>query len=263
MFNNTLLKTLYERRWSTIIWTLAMLFSVFLIMLLFPSLRDSLGASLKDVPESMQGLIGGAEDYQTITGYVDLQVIAQMIFLTIIMGVIVGTSLIAGDEHNGTLQTLMAQPISRASVFWQKFIALAVMTWFVAFVGLFLGVVLGVLALGETISYGSLALAGLMTWLVTLFFAVMAFGIGAATGKRGLAGIITGFYAFVGYMLTALSAMASSLQRLDYASAFHYFNNPSVLKYGLDYNNILVLLVGIVLFLSFGFVRFIKRDFRT
>lgn len=252
-------KTLFERRISIIVWFLAVAISTFLVMLLFPSLRDSLGASLQEVPESMRELIGSAEDYQTITGFIDLQVIAQMIFLTIIMGIIVGTSLIAGEESNGTLQTLLAQPARRTRVFTEKFLALCVMT-FTTCSGLFVGSFAGVLSLGETIDIWRLALATLMTWLLTLFFATMAYGIGGATGKRGLAGVLTGFYAFVGYMLTALAGVADALQKLNYASPFYYFNTPSVLRTGLDFGNVAVLLGGVLVFFVIGIVWFQRRD---
>lgn len=252
-------KTLFERRTSIIIWFVAVAVSTFLIMLLFPSLRDSLGASLQDVPDSMKDLLGSAEDYQTIAGFVDLQVIAQMVFLTIIMAIIAGTSLISGEESSGTLQTLLAQPVRRTRVYLEKFWAMSVMT-LVTCSGLFFGTIFGVLALSETINVWRLLLAVSMTWLLTLFFATMAYGIGAATGKRGLAGILTGFYAFVSYMLTALAGAAPALEKLNYASPFYFFNTPSVIKNGLDFGNIAVLLVGIFVFFIIGIVWFRKRD---
>lgn len=252
-------KTLYERRWSIIIWFVAVFLSTFLTMLLFPSLRDSLGASLQDVPESMRDLLGSAEDYQTVTGFADLQIIAQMVFLTIIMGVIVGTSLLAGEESSGTLQALLAQPVRRSRVYMQKFWALCVMT-FITCSGLFGGVLIGVVVLGESINAWRLFLATLMIWLLTLFFATMAYGIGAATGKRGLAGILTGFYAFVSYMLTALAGISPALEKLNYGSPFYYFNTPSVLKYGLDFGNIAVLLSGTMIFFMIGIFWFTRRD---
>jgi len=252
-------KTLFERRTSIIVWFVAVTVSTFLVMLLFPALRDSLGEALNDVPDSMKDLIGSAEDYQTVTGFVDLQVIAQMIFLTIIMGVIVGTSLLAGEESNGTLQTLLAQPVRRTRLYIEKFLAMGVMT-LTTCGGLFFGTIIGLVALGESMNVWRLCLAIGMTWLLTLFFATMAYGIGAATGKRGLAGILTGFYAFTSYMLTALAGAAPALEKLNYGSPFYYFNTPSVLKNGLDFGNIAVLAAGILIFFAIGFIWFRKRD---
>lgn len=259
MLKNIFLKTLFERRISLLVWTASVIISTFLIMLLFPALRDSLGTALQDVPDSMRDLLGSAEDYQTVTGFVDLQVIAQMIFLTIIMGVIVGTSLLVGEENNGTLQTLLAQPVRRSSVYLQKFWALCVMVAVVCS-GLFIGTLLGVVVLGESINVWRLFLATGMTWLLTLFFGVLAYSVGAFTGKRGVAGIVSGFYAFAGYMLTALASTSTALEKLNYASPFYYFNQPSVLRNGLDFGNIAVLAAGIAMLLIIGLWRFRTRD---
>lgn len=126
--------------------------------------------------------------------------------------------------------------------------------------GLFVGVIIGVIALGEAINTWRLFLAVGMTWLLTLFFATMAYGIGAATGKRGLAGMLTGFYAFISYMLTALAGISTALEKLNYGSPFYYFNTPSVLKHGLDFGNIAILLAGVAVFFSIGILWFTRRD---
>ena len=259
MFSSIFTKTLYERRWSTLIWMFAVFGFTLLTMMLFPSLRDSLGASLQDVPESMRELLGSAEDYQTITGFVDLQIIAQMVFFTLIMGVIAGTSLVAGEENSGNLQTLLAQPVRRVRVYLEKYAALSIMVAIVTF-GLFFGVIAGVLILGETINIFRLLAASAMVWLVTMFFATLAYSVGAFTGKRGVAGVVAGAYAFVGYMLTALAGAADALEKLNYASPFYYFNTPSVLREGFDLGNIAVLCFGIIIFIILGLLRFIRRN---
>lgn len=259
MLRNTFTKTLYERRWSTLLWFVSISGFVLLIVLLFPSLRDSFGEALSEIPESMQGLLGDVNAYQTISGYVDLQVIAQMVFLTIIMAVIAGTALIAGEEKNRTLQSLLAQPVSRTYVYLQKLGAL-VITTIVACAGLYAGTALGLLIIGESLDMLRLLQATLMTWLLTFFFAAMAYSIGAMSGKKGIAGVITGFYAFAAYMLTALAGLAPVLEKLNYVSPFYYFNTPSVLANGLDFGNLALLGSVSVIFLIVGLLIFQRRD---
>lgn len=253
-------KTLFERKLSTIIWLLSTFFFVFLIMLMFPSLRDSLGTSLQDVPESVQKFLGNAQDYQQIGGYVDIQVVNQMVFLTIIMGIIFGIALIAGEEKSGLLHTQLARPITRAKIYWQKAGALAISTIIVAWLGVFLGVFIGVLAINEEVDILRLFQASGMIWLITFFFAALAFALGAITGKRAIAGIIAGSYAFVAYMLDALSQLAESLEKLNYVSVFRYFNTPSVMKTGLDVWNIAILSALIIALFVIGFIIFRRRD---
>lgn len=259
MLSNILGKTIFEKRWSTFIWFLAIAGTTFFIGMLFPTFRDTLGASLENVPESLESLLGTAETYNTLGGYVDVQVINQMIFFTIIMAVILGASLIAGEESSGILQTLLSNPLRRSTVYLHKAAALAVLTFIVSF-GIFFGVWLSGVILSESMDWARLAMATLMTWLITLFFGVMAYSMGAINGRKGLAGVVAGGYAFITYIVTNMAASVSSLEKVDYASPFHYFNNPSVIKTGLDIGNVIVLIAAIILFLAVGWYVFRKRD---
>jgi ABC-2 type transport system permease protein len=259
MLSTVLAKTVFEKRWSTFIWFLAIAGTTFFIGMLFPTFRDTLGTSLQNVPESLESLLGNAETYTTLGGYVDVQVINQMIFFTIIMAVISGASLIAGEENSGILQTLLSHPVRRSTVYLHKAAALALLTLLVSS-GIFFGIWLSGIILSESMDWTRLAMATLMTWLITLFFGVLAYSIGAINGRKGLAGVVAGGYAFITYIITNMAGSVSSLEKVDYASPFHYFNSPSVIKTGLDFGNAAVLFAAITLLLAVGWYLFQRRD---
>jgi ABC-2 type transport system permease protein len=261
MLRNILTKTLFEKRWSTLIWLFAIAVFCLLIVVLFPTFKDSFGEALKDTPDSLKTLLGEATDYQNINGYIDIQVVNQMVFLTLIMGVLLGTSLMSGEENSGTLQTLLAQPVSRSRIYWQKFLALSILV-FVANAGILAGTLIGALLIGE---FGNLylirtLLASLMIWLVTLVFSTLAFAVGGITGKKGLSGIVSGFLAFTLYMITSLSGTAEVLRTINNASPFKYFNTPSVMKSGLDIGNLFILTGIIAMLAAIGWYFFTRRD---
>jgi ABC-2 type transport system permease protein len=260
MLKSIFTKTIFERRLSTIVWFIALMLYTVLVILFFPVLKDSFGASLKDVPESLQKLLGSAADYQTLTGYVDIQVISQIVFLTLIEGVLIGVSLLAGDENAGTLQTLLAYPVSRTKVYLHKFAAMLLISAFIIIVGVTFGVLIGEIIVEGSVSFVRLIEATFMAWLVTAFFASFAFSLGAITGKRSVAGGVAGVYAFVSYTITSLASTASTLKTIDYISPFHYFNTPSVIKEGMSVLNVLILAGGILALGTIGLVVFIRRD---
>ncbi len=262
MLGSIFTKTIFERKISTLVWTIVFILYVALIVGLFPALKESFGEALKNVTESMQGLLGNASDYQNINGYLDIQVIAQIVFLTLILGILLGTSLLAGDEKSGTLHTLLAQPVSRAKVYTQKFIALALLLAVSCIIGVAAGVCLGALLVGEVnnVDFGRTLQGIFMVWLLTLAFATLAYMIGAITGSRGIAGIVAGLYAFGGYMITTLASSASALNTLNTFSPFHYFNQPSVIKTGLDIGNIAVLSIATIIMFVIGLVIFRRRN---
>lgn len=259
MLNTIFRKTLYERRWSIFGWSLAVGLMTLLTVSIFPTMRDSFGASLENVPESMKALLGSAEDYQTLAGFVDLQVLAQMIFLTLIFGVILGVGLLAGDEGDGTLQQLLTTPVSRSRVYLEKMAAMMVSLGVVTVV-LWLSIFVGSLALGETLDQGRLILACAMLWLLTLVFSILAYSLGAITGKRGVAGAVAGMVAFTAYMINALAPSVDLLSSVNKLLPFHYFNNPSVLRVGMDWGNVGVLGTACFVMALVGYVIFVRRD---
>ncbi len=259
MFKNIYIKTLYEKRWTMFAWGIAILLLTIITMALFPTLRDTFGESLKDVPEAAKSFIGDAAAYQKIEGFVDLQIFAQMIFFTIIMGIIVGTGLIAGEENDGTLETLLSMPVSRTKVYFQKLLACATIVGVVCFV-LYLAVVLGALMVGETMPLVRTLVACLMLWLVTLIFTFFGYSIGAAISRRGVSGAAAGMLAFVTYLISALAPNVKVLEIPNYFSPFKYFNNPSILKNGLEAQDLAIILVINVVLIFVGYVVFVKRD---
>lgn len=259
MLRNIFLKTVYEKRWSLVIWSICLIALVLLTVVFYPTLRDSFGESLKDVPESMQALLGDATSYQTLAGYVDLQVFSQLVFMTIIMGVILGSSMIAGDEGEGTLQTLLAYPISRGKVYTQKFLGLSVLMA-AASLAVGAGIFLGALVVRESLPIVDTFVACAMLWLITMVFTGLAYSLGAITGKRGLSGAGVGGLAFTTYLVTTLASNVDALRYANYISPFRYFNNPSVYKAGFQLDDTLILLVIAVVTFAAGYLVFVKRD---
>jgi ABC-2 type transport system permease protein len=259
MLKTIFLKTLFEKRWMIFWWTLSSVALTIFIVLFFPTLKDSFGQAVKDIPESMRALIGNAEDYQILGGYITIQVFQQMIFLPIILGVILATGLLAGDENEGTLQTLLTYPISRTKIYLHKLAASGAIVGIVTF-GFFLGSWVGALLIHEPLDLWRLLQATWMAWIVGMTISLIGFALAAIAGKRGLAGSLAGAYAFVMYVISSLVESVKALRPVDYLSPFHYFNHPSPLKAGFDPSDMSVLLAACVVCVALGCLVFIRRD---
>ena len=240
-------------------WSLAMVVTTVLIVVLFPTFKDSFGQSLQNVPESMKSILGEAADYQKIEGFIELQVLMQMVFFTIIYAVILGTGLIAGEENQGTLETLLTNPVNRTRVYFEKFAASAVILAVVSF-SMFFAIWLGAEMIGESINLWRLFQATFMMWLLTMVFDVLGFALGAITGRRGVSGGVAGAYAFAAYLVTSLAAAVTVLKTINHVSPFKYFNNPRILLNGLQADNVMVLTATCVVMLVIGWAVFNKRD---
>lgn len=230
-----------------------------MIVLLYPTFRDSFGQALQNVPDSIKPILGEAADYQRINGFLELQVFMQMIFLTFIYGIILFTGLIAGEENDGTLQTLMAQPVTRSRIYLEKLFAGAVMTWIVS-LGMFFATWISAVMISEHIDVWRILQATFAQWLVSLVFALFGYALGASIGRRGGAGAFAGIYAFVSYLVFTLEPTVKFLKIPSYFSPFKYFTNPRVLDNGLQLNNVVIVLLSCVVLTVFGLVVFNKRD---
>jgi ABC-2 type transport system permease protein len=261
MFNNIFFKSMYEKRWSLLSWSIAIVAMTMLTAMLFPTFKDSFGESLSEVPESMKAFFGDMYTYQIFGNFVDVQVIGQMVFLTLIMAIIFGSGFIAGDEGQGTLQSLLAQPVKRSSVYAQKYLALMLLIAIASFM-LFLGVFASSLLIDESMDWWRMAQATFGIWLITMVFGSAAYSVGAFTGKRGLSGSLIGMLAFVTYLITSLAVGIDALKTVDKLSPFHYFNIPSIIVNGLDWGNVAVLVSIISIVSIVGYLRFVKRDIR-
>jgi ABC-2 type transport system permease protein len=259
MLKSLFAKTLYEKRWGIFWWSLAMFAFTMSIILLFPTFRDSFGQSLTNVPDSLKAILGEAQDYQQINGFLHLQVFMQMIFLTLIYGIILFSGLIAGEENDGTLQSLLAQPISRTKVYFQKLGAGAVIIGIVS-LAMFAATWLGTVMIGDPVSPWRALQATFSLWLASMVLSTVAYSLGSATGRRGIAGALAGVYAFMGYMVFTLANTVKALEIPNYFAPFRYFASPRVLDSGLSLQNVAVLSAVCGALIIIGWLVFRKRD---
>lgn len=259
MLNNTFTETIYTKRWALLSWFLGITALVVFTMIFFPTLSKSFGESLQNVPDSLKSFVGDAATYSTIDGYTDLQIFAQLNFMTIIFGVILFSGALAGEEGEGTLQTLLSQPLSRVRIYIEKLGASVVLLGG-ACLGIIVGVLVGLVLVDEHLGIGRLLAAVLATLLVSLVFSSIAYSLGAITGKRGLSGGLAGVLAFTTYLVSMLAGSVKSLRFVDKFSPFHYYNKPGILQYGPRWSDLLILTVISLVILVIGVIFFTKRD---
>jgi ABC-2 type transport system permease protein len=255
-------KTLFEKRWTMLIWFGATFATVFGIALIFPPIRDSMGVMMGQVPESMKNWFGDAATWQTYNGFSSQEIFGQMAILPIIMTIVFGTAFLAGEESSRTLLTTLSRPIRRVSYFLQKYLALVVML-LVVMTAFFGGAILGGVVLGQPIAYDHFLESTLAVSLLALALGTLSFAIGAATGRKSLAGLVVGFYAFVAYFISSLSTATDIVDKISYASLFRYARGSEIFASGLDGTNVLILALAIVIPLLIALPIFMRRDLNT
>lgn len=261
MLKTVFFKTLYEKRWMTLMWCVGVAAMAFLMVLFYPSFKEGgFDEALKSLPKSFQGLVGSLASLKTVPGYISQQVFALRIpLLALIMSIMLFSGLLAGDEGSGTLQTLLVQPVSRLRVYAEKFLAGAVISLAVCSGAIF-GILGGLAIIHESMGFGRLLESVVGVWLLTLLFGALAFALGAITGKRGLAGGAAGLFAFSAYLITSFVPNVSGLTTIEKLSPFHYYNSPAIAVNGLNGRNVFIMLAATFVLVVVAGVIFKRRD---
>ena len=264
MLRNVALKGLRDVRRGFAWWSLGLVALAALMVSVYPSVRDNPGLNklVQDYPEALKGFIGfgGELDYVSPAGYLGSEVFALMAPLLLLVAAIGGgAGAVAGEEERGTLDLLLAHPVSRRRVVLEKLVSLVGELTGLALV-LWLALLVGAKAVGMHISAGKLGAAVLSLLVLALLFGALALLAGAATGHRARAiGIVTAV-AVAGYLVNALAPLTSTLKPLRPLSPFYHYAAGDPLRHGLAGWHMLVLAGIAVVAAALAPLVFERRD---
>jgi len=242
---SVLLKTLRDSRRALAWWSLGLCGLVSMIVAVFPSVRGNAGLNklVQDYPEALKAFIafGGSVDYTSAAGYLGSELFSFMVPLLLLVAAIgAGARAIAGEEEQGTLDLLLANPISRRRLVLEKLGALVVEVAFLGVV-LWIALAIGTRLAGMEIGWANLAAASLDAALLALVFGVLALLVGSAVSRRGLALAVSAAAAVAAYLVNALAAIVGALEPVQKLSPFYHYVAGDPLRHGLAFDHTAVL----------------------
>ena len=130
MLRNVYLKSLRDMRRSIVWWSLGLIAMTALMIAVYPTIRDNpdLNKLVENYPEALKAFIafGGDLDYTSGAGYLGSELFAFMVPLLLSIAAIgAGARATAGEEEGGTIDLLLANPVSRQRLVFEKAAALA------------------------------------------------------------------------------------------------------------------------------------------
>jgi ABC-2 type transport system permease protein len=267
MLRNVFTKTLHDLRRSFAWWSVGLVGLVAMMVAVYPTVRDnpSLNRLVQDYPEALKAFIafGGSLDYVSGAGYLGSELFSFMIPLLFLVAAIGnGAGSLAGEEERGTLEFLLAQPVTRTRVATQK---LAAMVVEVAALGLVLWLSLWVGARATTmgISAARLGAAVVSAGVLALVFGSIAFLVGAATGRRTLAIGLATAGAVAAYLVNSLATLVHGLRPLQRVSPFYHYTVGDPLRHGIAVGHLLLLCSVAIAAAGLGLLAFARRDVRS
>ena len=256
--------TFWQRRWSTVWWAIGITAFIFVNMIFYPTIRDQaqeLEKSFSQLSDSTVALFSDTGDFFSPVGYLSGQIFYLMLPLLLgALAIAAGSSLIGREEREGTLELLLARPISRSRLVIAK-----------ATIGLVIVLIIGLVASVTTVAMAKLVelavpldnimLASLASALLAISFGAVAFmvtmlGRSARTASVGVAGL----FAIAGYLLSSLAGSVEWLKWPAKLFPFDYYHPAEILQDTYNWKNMLFILGVIVLCGIISWAAFRRRD---
>ena len=246
MLRNAFLKTLRDARRALVWWSLGLVGMATLMTAVYPTIRDNAGLDklVDEYPDALKAFIGfgGSFDYSTGAGYLGIELFSFMVPLLLLVAAIgAGARAIAGAEERGTLDLLLANPISRRRLVAETLAALAAELVILALV-LWLALLVGVAAFDLNVSAAHLAAATASATLLALAFGAVSLAAGAAAGRAAVAIGVSAAAAVAAYVVNGLADLVGFLEPLQKASPFYHYVAHDPLRNGLAPSHALFLL---------------------
>jgi ABC-2 type transport system permease protein len=252
-----------EQRRSLIGWSIGIAALVLLMAAVWPTVRDMPGLKdfIRHYPPALKKVFKLEERFATGGGYLNSELFSLMVpAMFLVFGIGHGARLVAGEEEDGTLEVLLTVAPSRRRVILEKAAALVAT---VALLGLALLVstLLADVAISMKVGLADLVRGSATLTALALEYALLAFAVGAASGRRGIAIAVATGTAVATYVLFVLGQLLDSVRPWQGISSFTQALGHGPIGPTWSPGVLTMLAVGIVA-VAVGTMVFDRRDLR-
>ena len=258
----TLLRSEFTLMWRSLLWwVLGIVAIVLFTVAFFPAVQSAPGFDemMEQLPESLRPLIGTL-DITSPLGYLLSQLYLFFLpALFLVYGIVRGSSTIAGEEDAGTLDLLLAQPVSRRQLYGVKALAVLMGILVIALASWLPIQLVGPLFEIDVPVWNLIAVT-LSLSLLAMFFAVIALACAAGFGKRILGATIAAAIAFVTYLMDGFGQSIEWLEGIRQFTPWYWYNPTAAISEGdLLPGSIVLLVVTLVIGVA-GLLGFQRRS---
>ncbi len=258
--------TLWQRRWSIVWWSLGVAAFIVISLGFYASFRDQaaqLNQVLDKLPHTARALFTDANNFLSPDGFLSARLYYLMLPLLLgILAIGLGSSLIASEENSGTIELLLARPLSRSKLLLAKALAGILNLAAIALVALITTIIVcHLVKLNEPIA--RLALATLATAVLGLLFGAVAFSVTTLGRARAAAVGLSVLVALSGYIIASLESTVAWLRWPAKALPYHYYRPTEILQGHFSWYNIGGLLGAALVLGIISWSAFRKRDLNS
>lgn len=223
---------------------------------------EELSALIAQYPPELMAFFGDMNQLFTPAGYLHTEFFSYIPLILGIFIVSMGSGLLAGDEEKGTLDLVLAHPVSRARLFAGRvsaYLTAVVTILLILWISFYLAVRGTKL---ESLSAGEMARPLLSLGGLLVFFGAMGLLLSLLLPSQRAATMVTSLMLFSSFFLTGMASIDSNLKALEIYSPFHYYQGGKALN-GMDWGWFGILVGFALAMILLAWWRFERRDIRV
>lgn len=224
--------------------------------------RREIGSIVDAVPPVMQGLAGKPVNVETLGGYIQYKYGGFLPLVTGLWSILALSSTLAGESRRGSLDFLLAAPISRRRIAWQKIgghvLMLAIAMTLIGAATAIAGSVFDSLP-GDEIPVGAAFSFAAWLGLMALVAGSLAFMLAPFVGRGSAAGLAGGVM-LGGFLLNGYRTAIPELEPFANLTWFGWTADHIPLANQFDTTSLIVVAIVAVAFLIVGVEAFARRD---
>lgn len=255
-------KALYDRRRGLMGWAIGILLLTLYVGGFYPVLaeNEAILKMFENAPASLRVLVGNIENLTTAEGFFDIELFNfffPLFFSVVTIGQ--GLAAIVGEEQRGTLDVLLANPISRTRHVLESAAAIAATSLLLSVVTAF-SILLANALFDLQINAGRVVQASLALALFATLMGCAALAAGAWLGEYNRALGATVLFGLGSYLIYAYADLSETLDRLKVISVFYYYEGNHPILNGIDLGHAAVLVAVAALLVGLSVVGVNRRD---
>ncbi|MEW6568014.1 MAG: ABC transporter permease subunit [Chloroflexota bacterium] len=223
--------------------------------------REQLQQLLSGYPPELMAFFGDSSDMATASGFLEVEFFSYMPLVIGVFAVLAGSGMTSADEENGTLDLVLAHPLSRAALFFGPLLGLVATTLGILAVS-WGGFIIGLRWTSMDVSAAELALPFVSLAATLLLFAALSLLMSMVLPSRRLAAMVGGITLVASFFITSLARIDENLEPLARFSPLDYYQSGDALL-GLNWEWLLGLVTAAAVFALLAWWRFERRDIRV
>lgn len=254
---------LWQRRWMIMWWCIGIFAFIFINLVFYPSIRDQAAELDKSFNNlgSAKSFFSDTGDFLSPHGYLSSQIFYLMLPMLLgILSITLGSSLIGREEREGTLELLLARPISRSKLLASKVISGLIILLVVAATGVLTTIIMCKMV-SLDVGTKEVIYASLVALIMAVTFGAVSLLMTTLGKTARLASIGTGtIVALGGYIIVSLQGAASWLRWPSKIFPFNYYKPGAILNGDFGWGNLIFFALILIACGVISWTAFNRRD---